>query len=202
MILAASPVTAINLQNLTHTIASPPSRPPATGRFRPIGCDNRLLLANPAEAGISAGHGGTFPAASFSSLAGLLLSCLFTPKLSAGGCGRPFSPRPSRSAWTPAGSRLVHQSRVVDAAPDRQVGRCRSGTARREPVAGSGSAISAPCSSISRASRIRPRRSQRRQRISSRSSRSTRSPSVTTNASLPVLGSDGAELPVLAPQVR
>jgi hypothetical protein len=38
----------------------------------------------------------------------------------------------------------------------------------------SGGAISAPCASIRRASRIRPRRSQRRQRISSRSRRPTR----------------------------
>ena len=193
----------------------------AAGRFRPMGYDNCPLLTNSAEAGISVGRGGTFPAAGFfilasyrvptlaqyecgaasaapsfpqtshaeveigaggtfpaacfSLLEGYQTSTSDNPRHEGGAASAaPFSPR------KPAGSRLAHQNRVVDAAPARQVGRGRSRAACSQPVAGSGSVISAPCSSISRASRIRPRRSQRRQRISSRSSRSTRSPSVTT----------------------
>src|SRR5688500_11674550 len=41
----------------------------AAGRFRPMGYDNCPLLTNSAEAGISVGRGGTFPAAGFFILA-------------------------------------------------------------------------------------------------------------------------------------
>jgi hypothetical protein len=79
---------------------------------------------------VEIGARGTFPAACFSLLEGYQTSTSDNPRHEGGAASAaPFSPR------KPAGSRLAHQNRVVDAAPARQVGRGRSRAACSQPEA-------------------------------------------------------------------